>query len=531
MNNIISPIISGEIKPNVPSPENGTLSGAIKLPSQSLGALNVNDVLTLQFINTLSATEGSTQNPTQSTFSKILLTMPDKTEIELPLNENIKLPQAVNDTGQVLSVKVTSIKNGEINFQVSSMNPERLETTEKAPTSQPQTSSKAEPPITTEIKENIRLPLAPLKLSNVVSTLAKELKLPPTTTEQIIKALPEVEINFSQTVNKAETLSPQQFTNLLTQIKNTLSTPIPPEQISKQITTLLNNMETLPATTDKYPLTTIFKTPLGNVFPEEKIDLPTGIKMLLNISEINFKDKTPDLKEILSVLQPKDDFPTQNMKSIPPETQKALVKILQATPLIENKIPQEPSAKNFMSNVLGFIKAVKQQDISAWLGKAETAELRATPQGQNILNTAQVVVDSSHREVGRWQLIEIPLASGELSENIRLAIKQQEEEESEKKQQNITRRKQTRFIMETTFSQLGSFQFDGLAVEEQRRFDLIIRTEKTLPDDIYTHIMRLYMTTLQKFDYHGTIKINLKENFIKPWEDDTTENLGQGIFV
>ena len=78
---------------------------------------------------------------------------------------------------------------------------------------------------------------------------------------------------------------------------------------------------------------------------------------------------------------------------------------------------------------------------------------------------------------------------------------------------------------------MGKFQFDGLAIEEKRRFDLIIRTEKQLEDDIYSHIMRLYRTTLENLNYAGTIKINLKENFIKPWEDDTTENLGRGIFV
>ena len=130
--------------------------------------------------------------------------------------------------------------------------------------------------------------------------------------------------------------------------------------------------------------------------------------------------------------------------------------------------------------------------------------------------------------------MEIPIVSGETIEQIRLAVKRQteEDEENEENQKESPKKGGTRFVVESRFSRLGGFQFDGLADEKKRSFDLIIRTEKLLEEDLCSQIMRLYKTTLHKFEYWGTIQINLKENFIKPWEDEAKEeNKGQGILV
>ena len=142
----------------------------------------------------------------------------------------------------------------------------------------------------------------------------------------------------------------------------------------------------------------------------------------------------------------------------------------------------------------------------------------------------QQFVYTSHREAVGWRMIEIPVLSGDVLSRIRLAVRKQQDED-EKDNTPASRTENTRFIIESNFSQLGQFQFDGLAFEKQRRFDLIIRTSAALPDDIYTHIMSLFKTTLHNLDYSGTININFKEKFIKPWEDEENTVSRKGILA
>ena len=87
-------------------------------------------------------------------------------------------------------------------------------------------------------------------------------------------------------------------------------------------------------------------------------------------------------------------------------------------------------------------------------------------------------------------------------------------------------------MVDTTFSRLGAFQFDGFSFVKDRQFDLIIRTEKVIDEDLKSNIFKIFKTTLNNLHYSGTIKINVKENFIKICEDDTKEEtLKQGLYV
>ena len=87
-------------------------------------------------------------------------------------------------------------------------------------------------------------------------------------------------------------------------------------------------------------------------------------------------------------------------------------------------------------------------------------------------------------------------------------------------------------MVDTSFSQLGAFQFDGFSFVKDRQFDLIIRTSQAIDEDLKSNIFGIFKTTLHNLNYTGTIKINVKENFIKICEDENKEEtLKQGLYV
>ena len=549
MSNFLSPIISGEIRPPASSVDINT--GSIKLPPLNVGSLNVNDVLTLEFIESIAKSEqtGLTpqqdsgqeiilkqENTSQSTEIKVRVTLPDKNTLEIPLKD-IKLNAAALKDSSILQVKVSSLQNTEIEFQVQTAlkgdanisvnNPRPQETPIQVQAQAPQNV------ITNQVQTETKIPLAPMKLENIVKNIAQETLITPDKLQAVLKELPDVSVEFSKNIEVPIKQVVEQAQIIKENIKGLLSSSQPSKEISNGILSALEGLKILPAKTEAYPQTTVFKTPLGNVFPEEAVKLAEGINLQLNVLDIVPNEKL-GLKDVLEFLQVKDSPHKDVLKTInvtEPEL-KEIYKILQENPVTQNKMPIAES-KNFLSNIIGFVKAAVKEDAKHWLGRAEVAELQSTPQGQQTLNIAQLAIENAVKDTGHWRMIEIPFMSGEMIDNMKLSIKKQQEETEEEGRNKKTKpqEKSTRFVLETNFSRLGKFQFDGLAIEEKRRFDLIIRTEKQLEEDIYSHIMRLYKTTLENLNYAGTIKINLKENFIKPWEDDTTENLGQGIFV
>ena len=545
MSNFVSPIISGEIKPPASSVDINT--GSIKLPPLNVGSLNVNDVLTLEFIESIAKSEqtGLTpqqdsgqeiilkqENTSQSTEIKVRVTLPDKNTLEIPLKD-IKLNAAALKDNGILQVKVSALQNTEIEFQVQTALKGDANISVNNPRPQEAQTQALQNVITNQVQTETKIPLAPLKLENIVKNIAQETLITPDKLQAVLKELPDVSVEFSKNIEVPIKQVVEQAQIIKENIKGLLNSSQPPKEISNGILSAMEGVKILPAKTEAYTQTTVFKTPLGNVFPEEAVKLAEGINLQLNVLDIVPNEKL-GLKDVLELLQIKDSPHKDVLKTInvtEPEL-KEIYKILQENPVTQNKMPIAES-KNFLSNIIGFVKAAVKEDAKHWLGRAEVAELQSTPQGQQTLNIAQLAIENAVKDTGRWRMIEIPVMSGEMIDNMKLSIKKQQEETEEEGRNKKTRpqEKSTRFVLETNFSRLGKFQFDGLAIEEKRRFDLIIRTEKQLEEDIYSHIMRLYKTTLENLNYAGTIKINLKENFIKPWEDDTTENLGQGIFV
>ncbi len=516
-------------------------TGSLEISSgTSLGSLNINDVLTLDFIQTIADSSSSSAVKVQISANGQTLVLSPDAKLELPLP-----PNAVTDTTQ-MQVKITSMSDTGITFRIVKFNGQEI-------------TPEAEAQQSTSIQTDKTFPstITAKPLSQIVETVSQRLQLPTSTTTQLVASLPDAELLFNQPV-----LS-EQATNVTSSSAPTSSrlSLLLPENISAPLTEILTSSQpfaakaeavvklfanlqgtSLPAQTVSYPQTTVLQTPLGILYPDTPVKVPEHIRLDVAIKDLQIKPQA-DLSALLDYRLWNDDNPLPSLTPLldrgtsQPQLspQDSLTKILkqmlppEQAQLLNQKIPQ-PDSKNFISDMVGFIKASRSHNLSDWLGKGVVAELNYNnADGAEVVNQLNNVVINSSREAGAWRMVDIPILTEAGIANIRLAVKHNPEDDEED-QPDRHKRPQggTRFVIDSTFTNLGRFQFDGIALEHQRRFDLIIRTERYIEDDLCSNLVRLFTTTLQAQNYVGVMSINRREKFVHPWDETASPQADKG---
>ena len=291
---------------------------------------------------------------------------------------------------------------------------------------------------------------------------------------------------------------------------------------------------------------TSFKTPLGEFVSATPLRLDNQLPVELVIKTVTlppaFQDgKTETADPLAASARLIEDLAA--MPSLPKTPGNAVsVPVTKLLDLLKPlNLPSETMAAvvaklpagdaRMLANLVNYVKASVHGDIRQWLGPELVEQLSLSgPEGREALQQLTTVFTASARETPLWRIVEIPFYTGENLEKIRLAVKKTEDEE-EDAAERPNRRSGTRFVVDTNFTRLGRFQFDGYSLAREKRFDLIIRTERFVGNDLCANIMRIFKNTLHEADYVGTIKVNVKENFIKIGEDMPEETLATGIFI
>lgn len=268
----------------------------------------------------------------------------------------------------------------------------------------------------------------------------------------------------------------------------------------------------------------VIKTPLGNVFAEKPLKLPEGTEVLLQIKDMAETSLIRDFSSsrLLQMKSP-DDFYNILKPLHKPEYEPLLQEISSKLPALNEKM---------LPNMVSFIKGALSHKLADWLGPEISERLNASgAEGQETASRLNGILANAGREGSGWRIVEVPFYDGNNIGKIKVAVKKNNEEENQS-----NRKKQspagTRFVVDTSFSRLGDFQFDGFSITGARRFDLIIRTGRDIGDDIYANLFRIFKNTLYELEYSGNLKVNVKENFIKICEDNQqTETLSNGIYI
>ncbi len=466
-----------------------------------------------------------------------------KQPLNVKIDKDVSLP-----TESVVNVKITGKTDNGLQIRLLSVNGEKPENfllkTDVAKTPLPENAV---------IKDlgNIKqtLDFSNGNLEKVTATLVRELNLPPEKENEIAKQLGNI-----KTVLGLNDIFPESQNSVLG--KNEL-----PSLLLSELKTILQNHQTgmtkgeplpfqeIKEVFAKYPQLQIegelkfigenkqpvVRTPLGDVYPDKNIRLPENTKFLFAVKDIIIPEKR-DISELGSVLT--TSLAEKGLNGAPHNILSSILDVLK--PLEQSgqkelfqqviaKIPA-PNAK-MLSNLVTYVKAAGNNDVTAWLGKDLTEQLKSGGvEGREVLSKLGELFTAQKTDTVQWRIIDVPFYAGENMSKIRIAVKKMQPDDEQNK--NSAKPKgATRFVLDTTFSRLGSFQFDGFSIKDEKRFDLIIRTEKYFEDDFCSNVVRIFKKTLNDVGYVGNVYVNLKENFIKVCEDNINNELKDGIFI
>ncbi len=353
---------------------------------------------------------------------------------------------------------------------------------------------------------------------------------PPTTMAQ---SLPEVIRNLAATLKPLlETSLPQSNSAVYSNQPSSIDTKLSQGLPEKIIETIKNFFENGPSGREITAETSlrgdkvVLRTPLGEIIPEVPLKIAVGEKFILRFSELLGLEREPKIN------QKSEGGTAQSLGSKLHEILAPLQ--TQVSPKVYNAIIDKIPAHNhkMLSNIMTFLKATGEGKIESWLGQDVVDSLRLSgPEGQKALARLEDMIIGRREDNTQWRIIEIPFYGAENLSRIQIAVRRFGKD-GRHQQSSPKGKGAARFVVDTSFTALGGFQFDGFSLPQERRFDLIIRTEKEIDTDFCTEIMNLFRKSLSEVDYAGNIRINIKEKFIKLCDDEPEPPLLQdGIYI
>lgn len=390
----------------------------------------------------------------------------------------------------------------------------------------------AKPEIVIETKENnVPKPnLTPIKLQNFVEQNIKDFPLDTNTKQQILQIAKDIDVGLAkigslpqneadiknlQNIIKEIAANPQKLNTLKPQFEQVINNFVG-KQLGGEITSKINQLY-------------VVKTPLGDTYFSSDIKIPLAEKVTLDIQAQTsaFEQKIKVIDEVLENILPNYKNST-NIESLAKEaTIKSFAELVKnidnhAMMQVVSKLPLQKD--NLLENMYNLYKGIVNKDITQWLGSETIQEiLTDNLNGQKHITELSNMLQNSLKETTSWRIVEMPFYDGSQLSAIKIAIKK---DKQQKEKQND--KKATRFVVETEFSKLGKFQFDGFSKVQYRSLDLIIRTSEKISDDFCTNIINLFKKSLYDLDYSGTIKINMAENFINFNKENT---IIEGVYI
>ncbi len=386
--------------------------------------------------------------------------------------------------------------------------------------------------IVIETKENFasKPPMTSIKLQNFVEQNIKEFSLDDNTKQQLLQiakdidvslakigSLPqnEVDIKSLQNIIKEIASNPQKLDVLKPRLEQIINSFVG-KQLGGEIINKINQLY-------------VVKTPLGDTYFSSDIKIPLSEKVTLDINASTpaIEQKIKIMDEFLKNILPEHKS-SSNIEALLKETSiKSFMEIAknidrQSLTIITSKLPFQKD--NLLENIYNLYKGIVNKDITQWLGREAIQEILSDNiNGQKNIAELSNLLQNSLKETASWRIIEMPFYDGSQLSALKIAIKKDKQQKDKNKEKKVTR-----FVVDTEFSRLGKFQFDGFSKVETRSLDLIIRTSEKISDDLYTNIINLFKKSLYDLSYSGTIKINSAENFIN-FNDENT--ITEGVYI
>ncbi|MFY9288569.1 MAG: hypothetical protein WAO98_08730 [Alphaproteobacteria bacterium] len=256
----------------------------------------------------------------------------------------------------------------------------------------------------------------------------------------------------------------------------------------------------------------ILKAGDATLYVKQRIDVAIGTSVLISAEPAQPQNATALPQPLSQTISTMQQLLT-TLVQIDPQMARAV---------IENHIPQPTAA--LPGALLFLMSAFKQgsNNVRGWLGDAATDALTRAGKfellskvTQNLNNVAQSVQDPV---VGEWKSYPIPLHNQGQFQILNLYVHNQGQQQSGKENVPSKGNSHTRFLIDMRLSQLGSMQLDGFI--QAKKLDMIVRSEKTLPDGLHTELRQIYAKTLIGIDYAGSLNFQVgRHNWLNIQQD------------
>ena len=492
------------------------------------------------FVNSLT---GLPPISTDSSGGVILPKLPPEISEQISIGDKAVLKIVLQDNGNFQGILQTSDKMftvpisknffaGRTDAEVE-INVKIGESGKLIPLKEPVTEEKANTVSDSPLKNLLRtIEPTPLKISDFVRQNLQKMGLSIQTAHKISDGIKSVQTSLEAFGSENVTNNQQVLTPILQTLKQIAVHPenLPEykEQLRQEVENKIEQKITGDVSGRSSDITTL-ETPLGKTVFESKIKWPVSEKIILNIVKT-----IPEAGEDFKVLDEVFKQIIPNKKSTLVFQNEAVRNHFKLLTDGEARWPKEVfnavlskltvQGNNLFQNIVSFYRAAQQKNVEQWLGEeiagTKTVDLL---QDKNIAESIKNFLSASTKETPIWKIVEMPFFDGNWIAPLKVAVKKQ----NEKEKGTQVSEDRVRFIVETSFSKLGNFQFDGFADKTKRKLDLIIRTSESQSDDFCSNIINLFKKSLYAVNYTGNVKINRKEVFIAFREQTDSE----GIYV
>ena len=268
----------------------------------------------------------------------------------------------------------------------------------------------------------------------------------------------------------------------------------------------------------------ILYTPLGVMITDEKLSLLAGQKIKLQI--IPNKIRIPT--DITPELRVSDYFNFREWTNL--EKMIEEIRTTQHSINMESIISKIPKPDNKMTaKMLFFLQALKGASIKNWLGIDNSIFLEKTnPDLFKQLDEDFLILSRNLIEPGtnEWRTTIIPIMNGLGLDHFQFHTQDQSFHK-----ENHADKKGARFIIDLELSHLGRIQIDGLTRKKNKNFDLIIRSERDLGDQIKKKINTIYLNFTKIMTFSGQISFQVSKKFAEINLPHLRDNNFKGITI
>lgn len=177
-------------------------------------------------------------------------------------------------------------------------------------------------------------------------------------------------------------------------------------------------------------------------------------------------------------------------------------------------------ATHLGSSLLFFLSALKGNDWHAWLKEggaqrlAQAGQTRLIGKLEEFLRKA--VRDEESSDGDSWRTYALPILDQDMPTTPIgypvLCVRRDREGSGNGEKENAANQRQrnTRFLIDMRLSKLGAIQLDGLI--SQKKMDLILRSERPLPQSTQGELKTLYEKTLGSIEYAGLLQFQTERS-------------------